>query len=318
MNQPLVSVICLCYNHKPFLREAMESVVRQTYANLQVILVDDASSDGSEQLIQQLASEHKQIHTILLPTNLGNCEAFNVGLAHAKGEFIIDFATDDVMLPDRIAKQVDFFLERDFKTGVVFTDAIYIDEFSKPFRKHFEYLKAKKLLNRIPSGDVFRDVLTTFFICSPTMMIRREVLAALNGYDELLAYEDFDFWVRASRLYEFAFLDEALTLVRKSSGSMSAGWYKKGDLQLHSTYLICCKAKELCRNEEDLNALRQRVHYEFRQSVFSGNKKEARLFDALAQTLGKVPVSFSIVRIASWLPLPWSWIRSAYHRIFYH
>jgi glycosyltransferase involved in cell wall biosynthesis len=317
MNQPLVSVICLCYNHKAFLHEAIGSVVGQTYPNLQLILVDDASSDGSAGVIQELAAKYTQIQSILLPANLGNCKAFNVGLAQAKGEFIIDFATDDVMLPDRIANQVDFFFKRDFRTGVVFTDAIYIDEFSKPFRKHFDYLKEKKLIDHIPSGEVFRDVLTTYFICSPTMMIRREVLTALNGYDETLAYEDFDFWVRASRLYEFALLNEPLTLVRKSLGSMSSGWYKKGDLQLHSTYLICCKARELCRNEDDVMALRHRVLYEFRQSVFSENKVEANLFSQLLKSLGRVPKSFYAVRGASFLPLPWSWMRTVYHRIFY-
>lgn len=318
MNQPLVSVICLCYNHKPFLREAVESVVRQTYGNIQIILVDDASTDGSAQLVQQLVTEYKQIQSILLPANLGNCKAFNQGLALATGDFIIDFATDDVMKPERIEKQVDFFSQQRPSVGVVFTDAIYIDVEGNQIRRHFEYLKEKKLIDSIPTGNVFPDVLTTYFICSPTMMIRREVLIALNGYDESLAYEDFDFWVRASRLYEFAFLDETLTLVRKSSDSMSAGWYKKGDPQLHSTYLICCKAKGLCRNEVELSALRHRVLYEFRQAVFSENKTEAKLFATLAKTLGRIPFSFSLVRAVSWLPLPWSQMRSFYHRIFYH
>ncbi len=87
----------------------------------------------------------------------------------------------------------------------------------------------KSLISHIPQGDVYRDMLTTYFIPGPTMMIRREVFAALGGYDESLSYEDFDFWVRSSRIYRYAFLNERLTSIRKLKSSMSTGWYVPGD-----------------------------------------------------------------------------------------
>lgn len=317
MELPLVSVVCLCYNHERFVKEAIDSVLHQTYKNIEMIVVDDCSQDASVSVILSLVDQNPRIKFISLKKNIGNCKAFNVGYQSTQGDFIIDFATDDVMLPGRIEKQVQFFQNQNSKVGVVFTDAIYIDSSSKPFKNHFEYLLKKKLIDHIPMGDVFRDVLTTYFICSPTMMVRREVFESLKGYDENLAYEDFDFWVRAARDFHFAFLNERSTWVRKSFGSMSNGLYKPGDLQLHATYLICCKAKELCRDEEDLNALRHRVLYEFKQSVFSGNNKEALLFADLLKMLGKVPFSLYVIQFASMIPLPWPWIRSKYNQLLY-
>jgi glycosyltransferase involved in cell wall biosynthesis len=317
MNQPLVSVICLCYNHRPYFNVAIESVLTQTYSHLQVIIVDDASTDGSKEMLEEFAKRHPRIQTLLLSSNQGNCKAFNQGLKLATGDFVIDFSTDDVMMPDRIEKQVDFFSKQTDRVGVVFTDAVYINENGIPLRDHYGYLLNKKLIEHVPSGDVFRDVLTTYFIPSPTMMVRKKVMDQLRGYDEMLAYEDFDFWVRASRDFLFVFLNEKTTKVRKSATSMSAGWYEKGDQQLHSTFLVCQKAESHCRDELDREALRWRVLYEFKQAVFSQNKTESGLFAELLHRLGKIPPSFYLIRFASFLPLPWAWIRKKYHELRY-
>ncbi len=77
------------------------------------------------------------------------------GLRLAKGEYVVDFATDDILLPQRIEKQVGLFETLDATYGVMFTDAEYIDGHGRPFRKHYEYLFAKGLLDHIPQGDVY-------------------------------------------------------------------------------------------------------------------------------------------------------------------
>jgi len=149
------------------------------------------------------------------------------------------------------------------------------------------------------------------------MMVRKQVLDALHGYDENLAYEDFDFWVRASRDFQFEFLNEKTTKVRKSEDSMSTGWYRIGDKQLHSTFLVCLKAEKLCHDGRDRDALRWRALYEFKQAVFSQNKSEAKLFVGLLKRLGKIPISFFIIQAISYFPLPWAWIRDRYHQLRY-
>ncbi len=315
MAHPLVSIICLCYNHERFIREAIESVMTQTYPNLEIILVDDASTDGSRDVIADLIKQYKSINYIPLKQNSGICKAFNVGFAHSSGEFVVDFATDDVFHPERIARQVERFLQLDANYGVIFTDAVYIDELGRRGRRHFQYLQSKGLIDSIPQGDVYKALLQRYFVASPTMMVRREVMEKLQGYDESLSYEDFDFWIRSSRFYKYSFLDEALTMIRRSSGSLSTGWYVPGDPQLHSTYLVCQKAKQMNQNQGENEALAYRLRYEIRQSVFSDNKNEAQLFYELLATLEAPGPGYQFLMIASRIGLPLGWVRKLYHRL---
>ena len=114
-----VSVIALCHNHAPFLREALDSILAQTYPHLEVWLVDDASTDGSPAILREYAARHPAWHLLLLPENVGNCRAFNLALGQSKGTFVIDFATDDVLLPERISRQVAAFQAAEPAVGIV-------------------------------------------------------------------------------------------------------------------------------------------------------------------------------------------------------
>jgi glycosyltransferase involved in cell wall biosynthesis len=315
MSQPLVTVICLCYNQAQWVEEAVASVLNQTYQNIQVIVADDASTDDSPVVIRNIKIIHPGIEILLLTVNEGNCGAFNKSLKLAKGDYIIDFATDDVFNPDRIEKQVAYFDKLDNSFGVVFTDAEYIDAKGEFIRSHFAYLFKKRLLDKVPQGNVYREVLSTYFIPSPTMMVKRQVLEEMNGYDETLTYEDFDFWVRSSRKWKYAFLDECLTKIRKTGKSMSSGWYKQGDKQLLSTYAVCRKAMLLNRDKEDVASLLVRLRYELRQSIFSGNNNEAKLFYGLLVELEAVNNFDRALSFINTLKLPLGWLRNIYHSI---
>ncbi len=315
MKEPLVSVICLSYNHARFLKESILSVINQTYTNIEVIVVDDASQDESSSVIQKLINEFTFVQYLPIEKNVGNCKAFNFGFAISKGDFIIDFATDDIMMPERVAEQIKQFQSLPEEVGVVFTDAAYVDEGGNFLRQHYEYLFRKRLLKEVPQGDVYARVLSTYFIASPTMMVRRTVLEELEGYDETLAYEDFDFWIRSARVFKYSFLNESLTKIRRASNSMSTGWYKQGDRQLHSTYIICKKAQKLNRNQYEIDALIKRVRFEIRQSVFSKNVKEAELFfDLLGELTNPALIDRVFFNIRN-LPIPFRWLRNLYHTI---
>lgn len=310
---PKVSVICLCYNQSKWVEEAVRSVLDQSYSNIQLIVIDDASTDDSASKIRLLKERHPSVEIILSEKNQGNCRAFNVGLKRATGDFIIDFAADDVMEPTRVEEQTNFFKTLDESYGVIFTDAEYINKNGEFIRMHYDYLKKKKLISTIPEGDVYRDVVSRYFISSPTMMIKKEVLDFLGGYDESLTYEDFDFWVRSSRKYKYAFLNKSLTKVRRSKNSMSSGWYQPGDNQLHSTYLVCRKAMLLNRDEGDVLALLKRIRYEHRQSILSGNHNEGKLFFALLDELNRVTSGDQFLHFANRLRMPLAWLRRLYH-----
>lgn len=317
MIMPLVSVICVCFNHERFVAEAIESVFAQTYSNLEVILVDDHSTDNSRTVISELLDRYPSVMYIPMERNGGICKAFNLGLSASSGAYIVDLAADDIFLPERIARQISLFESLDDTFGVVFTDAEYIDEKSRTLYSHFEKLLRKKLIQAIPSGDVYIDLIRSYFISAPSMLVRREVFERLGGYDESLAYEDFDFWIRSSRDFKYAYLNEVLTRVRKTPNSLASRAYSSGDLQLHSTYLVCRKAQQLNRSEEERIALAARVRYELRHAVWTGNYHEAELFLKLLKELTALDVGDVVLHSLMKARLPLAWARRLYHKLRY-
>lgn len=317
MVNPIVSIICLCYNHERFVRESIESVLNQTYQNIEIIVVDDASTDGSRGVIDAIVRERDVVKKVLLEKNVGLCSAFNIGWRMASGDFIVDFATDDVMLPERIEKQVNYFQKEGKECGVVFTDAIYIDEQGMEVRRHFDHLRRLKRIGQVPEGDVYANVVERFFIPAPTMLVRNAVMQTLNGYDENLSYEDFDFWVRSSRNFLYGFLDKPLTKIRLSGTSLSTKVYSAGDKQAYSTYLVCRKIAAMNRNSREVLALQQRLRYEFRHCVMTGNVAEGELFYELMRTTGAPDVLSRILYALRNFSLPLSFIRRTYHRLRY-
>jgi glycosyltransferase involved in cell wall biosynthesis len=235
--------------------EAIVSVINQTYCAVQIIVIDDCSEDNSPSIIQKIAIDYPQIQVILLPHNLGNCKAFNLALQSAKGKYLIDFATDDVMLPHRIEKQVAFFEMQPENVGVIFSNAFLISESGDSLGQHANTNAI------VPQGDVFTAILRHYFICPPTMMVKKHVFDSLGGYDESLAYEDFDFWVRASRLYYFSYQNSILTQ-RRIVATSHARNFVRYEKMTESTRKVCENAFLLCTSPEELNALKVRVAYE--------------------------------------------------------
>jgi glycosyltransferase involved in cell wall biosynthesis len=272
------SVICLCCNHARFVAEALGSVFAQTYTDIEVLIVDDASTDESAQIIQsilpELQAQKPEWRVLFLQNkeNQGNCKAFNAAFAQTTGKYIIDFATDDVLLPDRVAKQVAVFEALPEHYGVIFSNAEVVDESGRHLKYHYPIAVQQKSIANIPQGDVYEAVLRRYFICTPTMMIRRSVLEALGGYNEDLSYEDFDFWVRSARYYLYHYQDEITTLRRLVRGSHSTQFYAKHpNPHLISTLKVCEKAFILNRNEAENQALLCCVSYHLRQAFFAEN-----------------------------------------------
>lgn len=278
---PWVSVICTCYNHVDYVEECLQSVAAQTYANLELIIIDNGSSDGSGAVIRAFCKQYPRAQFIQNTSNRGLCQAFNQGLRRSTGQFIIDLAADDVLLPDRVAKQVEQFRSLPDYYGVVFSNAAYIDGQGKQTGLHFPTGPDGRTTQFVPTGDVFREVLSRYFINTPTMMMRRELLTALGGYDESLAYEDFDFWVRSARTHRYAYLDEVLTHKRRLPNSLGAQVTKRGNQLLESTYRVCQKALNLCRSSEELAALASRIRQFIRKSFYAEQYELARRFGRL-------------------------------------
>lgn len=284
-SEPLVSVICLCYNHERFVEEAIRSVIQQTYGNIEIIIVDDASSDRSPEIIRKLADEHPRLKYIPLTKNHGNCAAFNIGLAASSGEYIIDLAADDLLCERRISEGVKVLEEAGPAYGVTISNCELVDEAGKHIRYHYPVDSQGKSMVPVPEGDVFAEVIKRYFICPPTVMFRKEVIDHLGGYDEALTYEDFDLWVRSSRDFKYKYVDQVLVKKREVRGSHGKKQFRVGSRHTRSTYLICKKASRLIKTREEAAALKKRLYYELRVAVRLLNLREVLSYIRLILSL---------------------------------
>lgn len=264
-----VAVICLCYNHEKFVEEAIRSVLAQTYPT-ELIVVDDASTDKSVEKIAGFLKRHPEISvkTLFFEKNLGNCKAFNSALTLTDADFIIDLAADDILLPERVEEGVKNMNEKP-EVAINFTNANYIDENGRFIKSHYHVNDKGQSTAMVPEDDLFSKILERYFICPPTMMYRASCLKEIGGYDEELAYEDFDIMLRLARNYPFSFIDKILVEKRVLNTSMAANQYKKGNRQLNSTLKICKKAFEMIQNKEEKSAMLKRLVFEAKQAFIN-------------------------------------------------
>ena len=258
-------MIVLCYNHDKFVKKAMQSVLDQDYSNIEIIVLDDASTDQSVQKIKNFCGTHPDILFLENKENRGNCKSFNTAFDASKGEYIIDLAADDLLEPSRVRKGVEMLDAHGESFGMHYSDAWLVDENSNLIGEHS---KSTKLIrsNPFPAGDIFSKLLERYFICPPALMVRRAVLESLDGYDENLTYEDFDFLIRSSRDYLFCVTEEPLVIKRilgnskSSMQSSTSGYYR-------STLHVCQKALKMLNSKKEERALITRVLFESRQAL---------------------------------------------------
>ena len=180
-------------------------------------------------------------------------------------DYIIDLAADDILLPARVEEGVKN-MELNPSVAINFTNANYIDEEGKFLNHHYKINKAGEATVIVPEGNLFHHILERYFICSPSMMYRTSFFKEIGGYDENLAYEDFDLMLRLSRNHPFSYTDKILVEKRILDGSMSTNQYKKGSKQLESTFKICDKAFNMIESKIDKRALLKRLAYEAKQA----------------------------------------------------
>ncbi len=265
--QPLVSVICLCYNHVEFIEQTLNSVLNQTYPNIELIIVDDYSTDHSRDVIKKWCSNNNAQSIIFNDVNLGMTKAFNKGLNVSTGKYIIDLAADDLLPIKAIENHIENFRKNDFQIGVSYGNAENIDKNNNHLNYRYPIDNNKKVLKHPGEGDLYAKILERFFISSPTMMADKKVFETLNGYDPNLFFEDFDFLVRASRQYPFFFSDNITIQKRVLNTSMSSKIYERNRgayLHRKSFFKIFLKANKLNKTKRENFALIKRLHRELK------------------------------------------------------
>ncbi|WP_185858967.1 glycosyltransferase family 2 protein [Vreelandella nanhaiensis] len=196
---PMVSVIIPVYNRAHLLHRSLDSVVSQTFKNIEILIIDDCSRDDPYSVTKEY--NDSRIKYIRQKENQGVAAARNRGLREAKGEFVAFLDDDDEWFPEKLSRQVELFLQSPPEVGLVYTGVeTVMDE------GHSEV--------QLPTerGDVYRKLLIKNCIHggSSTMM-RRNIITNVGFFDEnLVAIEDYEYWLRISRYYYFDFIEEPL------------------------------------------------------------------------------------------------------------
>ena len=194
------------YNGALYLADAIESILAQTFADFEFIIVDDASRDGSAEIARSYLAGDRRIRLIALDRNLGAADARNQALAIASGEFVAAMDCDDVCLPERFQQQVDY-LRRNPAIGVLGAGAQAVAE-------DLSALYPFNLPER--HALIAYNIFVGSFLIHPTVMMRRELLEAVGGYEggRRTAY-DTELWSRLIWRTRFANLPETLLLYRR-------------------------------------------------------------------------------------------------------
>jgi glycosyltransferase involved in cell wall biosynthesis len=285
---------------------AINSVFAQTYHPIELIVVDDTSTDRSRVVIEKLQKTHG-FTAIYNAENIGNCRSFNKGYAQSAGKYLIDLAADDELIPERIAVGVEVMEKSGPEIGVHFCDAALLDKSGKFLKTHYPRDNQGKLMKPVADGDMYNILLEKYYISTPTMMMSRTVLDELGGYDEALSYEDFDFWIRSSRNYQYRYTDAVLVnkYVMKNSLSTQQFFYK--NRHTLSTAIVCEKAVALNKSREEDKALWKRVTHELKWAMITENWEAARRFLAIRDKL-KSNLQNQVLELIIRMKPRWYWI----------
>ncbi|MDB5262809.1 MAG: glycosyl transferase [Adhaeribacter sp.] len=176
---PLVSIIIPAYNHQDFIRQCIDSIFAQTYSNLEIIVVDDGSTDNTYKILQELRKHYS--FKLLTQPNQGLVKSLIHAVTHATGKYISPLGSDDFLHPDKIAQEVAF-MENNLQIAAVTCNILRVDQAGKELKDQ-----------NIPEAGSysFNDLfLGKYYFPAPGILYRHSVYRAVGGYDPSLEIED--------------------------------------------------------------------------------------------------------------------------------
>ena len=234
-----ISVLIAVYNVEAYVAEALASIQSQTFTDIEIVVVDDGSTDGTLRIVEQIASADSRITVVRAPRNLGLPRALNLGLPFCQAPFIARMDGDDIALPTRLEKQL-WFLEENLDIALVGCTTLAIDEQGRPIPGLGVSLKPI-------TQEVIAKTVLLAPPCSHIWTARRKVYDTLSGYRELSVGEDYDFLLRAITAgYCITNLLEPLMLIRTRPGNISSRLEQR-----KAHYYIASLYRERMRNGQD-------------------------------------------------------------------
>lgn len=208
---PIVSVLMPVYNAEKYVAEAVESVLNQTFADFEFLMIDDGSLDGSLEILQRYAKTDQRIRLVSRP-NTGYVVALNEMLQLARGKYLARIDADDVALPERFAKQVEY-MEQHPECVVVGSRVLLIDSDGDPLREMVELFTHEQIDNQHLEGGSSQ-------VIHPSAIMRREAVEHVGGYlKHYMPAEDLDLFLRLAECGHVVNLPDVLTKYRQHLAS---------------------------------------------------------------------------------------------------
>lgn len=212
MNNPLVSIVMATYNRGFQLEQTTKNIFEQSYSNIELIVINDGSTDDTLLVLQSLQSsfDFKIIDNV---KNLGLQKSLNIGIQQASGKYIARIDDHDKWLNrEKLSKQVAF-LEANPEVGVIGTGYQVGD---------------KKMINPISDTDIRKQILMRSPFCHVSAVMKKSIVDQVGGYDESLPYsEDWDLWLKIGRRAQLANLPEIMVAIQEEDLSLSGDYFLK-------------------------------------------------------------------------------------------
>jgi glycosyltransferase involved in cell wall biosynthesis len=209
-----VSVVIPAYNAMAYLPETITTVLKQTYTDFEVIVVNDGSTDNTQEWVSQIEDSRVKL---VFQENRGLAGARNKGIEKSQGKFLAFLDADDLWAPTKLAKQIQF-LNNHPEIGVVCTWVTYIDEQGK---------STGRIVQNQQEGYVWQKLTESNLVeCGSVAMVRRDCFEKCGVFDGNLGsfVEDWDMWLRIAKIYQFGVVTEPLVDYRQVTSSASRNW----------------------------------------------------------------------------------------------
>jgi glycosyltransferase involved in cell wall biosynthesis len=248
---PAVSVLMSVHNGERFLVQAVESILTQTFHDFEFLIIDDASTDSSSDILKTYASQDTRIRIIKNQENLGLTQSLNLGLVEAQGPYIARMDDDDIAMPERLGKQVAS-LDANPAIWVVGSWMTCIDENGKETSDIYKFPEKSKEITRILRENSGGS------LAHPAVMMRKDRILAHGGYRNIFKRsQDYDLWLRLADCGDvFANIPEKLLLHRIHADAISNKAYSdQVQCGLFAWYSAKCRERGISDFIEPLSVL---------------------------------------------------------------
>lgn len=206
----MVSVIIPTYNSAKYIRDAIDSVLQQTYSEFEILVIDDGSTDDTKTIVTE---NYPQVTYYPVP-HKGVSTARNYGITNAKGEYVAFLDADDKWLPQKLELQLACFKINN-SLGMVFTENFSFDENGIINTKFYKR-------ERLMCGDIVKNIFLKSYVGTSTVMVKKAVFSTVGLFKTNLTIgEDDNLWMRIALRYPVELVDESLMSYRKSAGSLT-------------------------------------------------------------------------------------------------